>query len=373
VTEKHKCGPDGRLQDGVSSYPITSDDRELYEQAQQALRRLSVPKLYHASHPHERLFIAHFDGTGNDANNDPEHRTNVGAFNTQLKALSKINPYVYAGYIEGPGTQEYLIPRVVDGIRGYTYDARLEGMYKQLVDQSKEWLREDPQAQIRVIGTGFSRGADQAAGFTRMVHERGIQDRSGRKVHRNLVGPDIITYTKPPLVPSGHVPQAVALFDPVGTGKPHSRDRRLAPSVVSGLQIVARDERRNAFPSSQVIPQGLSIDGRFLGVTVPGAHSDIGGSYHLDGLGVLNGNLMIDFINAHSDTPLLEKRPEPRDPALSATLEPREPIIEAAIHGRHDLAIQQVWRALSRLSMPTLFLASHSHGRLITAHDGGSL
>jgi hypothetical protein len=63
VTEKHKRGPDGRLQDGVSSYPITDDDRALYEQAQQALTRLAVPKFYHANHPRERLFITHLEGS----------------------------------------------------------------------------------------------------------------------------------------------------------------------------------------------------------------------------------------------------------------------------------------------------------------------
>jgi hypothetical protein len=313
MTERHKIGSDGLRQDSVSTYPASLTDQVIYAQTQEALARLPTPTIYNNTDPHQRVFIALFDGTGNDATHDPEHRTNVGEFSEQLRALQKRGSQVGLSYIEGPGTQEKFIPRTLDGIRGYTYEARLEEMYDQLIRQSSKWLQEDPQAQIRIIETGFSRGADQAAGFARMVHERGIQN-IDTLVRSPNGGPP--TFNGPALVEPGKIPQAVALFDPVGTGVPQHHSRQLPPSVVSGFQIVARDERRNLFPSTQIIPQGLSSDGRFLGVTVPGAHSDIGGSYHLNGLGVLNGNLMTDYINRLSATPLLERQPEPTDPRM---------------------------------------------------------
>ena len=68
MAEQHERRPDGQLLDDVSSYPITAQDRAMYDDAQQALSQLSVPTLYHKNNPHERLFIANFDGTGNDAN-----------------------------------------------------------------------------------------------------------------------------------------------------------------------------------------------------------------------------------------------------------------------------------------------------------------
>lgn len=313
MTEAHKRGPDGLLQDGVSTYPASLTDQVIYAQTKETIHRLEQPTLYDNRDPHQRLYIAMFDGTGNDAINDPEHQTNVGEFKDQIEALQLNDPHVRRGYVEGPGTQENLPTRAWDGIRGYTYEAKLEDMYEKFIDQSSKWLKEDPQAQIRIIATGFSRGAEEAAGFARFVHERGVQnidlmDRTGH------TGPPI--FSGLPLVAPGQIPQAVALFDPVGTGVPKEHSRQLPPSVVSGIQIVARDERRNLFPSTQIIPQGFSEDGRFLGVTVPGAHSDIGGSYHLNGLGVLNGNLMTDYINGLSSTPLLEQRPEPQDPRL---------------------------------------------------------
>lgn len=313
MTEKHKMGSDGLLEDGTRIVPVTRQDFHIYDEAQQALSHLSAPALLHAENPHERLFIANFDGTGNDAEHDPEHVTSIGIFHKQLEKLSDKNQHIFTQYLSGPGTQPDLIPRLADGICGYTYDARIEKMYGEFIRQADKWLKEDPDAQIRVVATGFSRGAEQAAGFTRLVHERGIQDWQGEKVHHHFFHANTITYNNSPLVAPGKIPQAVMLIDPVGTGLPYSRDRQLPPSVVSGFQLTARDERRDAFPSTPIIPLGASGDGRFLDVNVPGAHSDLGGSYHHDGLAILNRNLAVDYLNALSDRPLLQKQAEPQD------------------------------------------------------------
>ena len=173
------------------------------------------------------------------------------------------------------------------------------------------WLKETPDAQIRVAGIGFSRGAEQAAGFARLLHERGIQDPEGMRTTRDERGNVVIEFTKPPLVPPGSIAQAVGLFDPVGTGEPRDHDRRLPPSVVSGFQITALHERRNLFQSTQHLDPGMTADGRFLNVGVAGAHSDIGGSYVLDGLAVRSGNLMIDYLNGLSEPPFLRKQALP--------------------------------------------------------------
>jgi hypothetical protein len=313
MTEKHKVGPDGILEDGTRLIRATKQDFTLYDRAQQSLSQLSVPVLLHANNPHERLFIANFDGTGNDAQNDPEHITTIGVFKKQLEDISGSNSHVFPWYLSGPGTQSHTIPRVIDGAIGYTYDARIEDMYDRFIRKAREWREEDPEAQIRVVATGFSRGAEQAAGFTRAVHERGIQDPAGEKIHHHFFGKDTVTYNNPPLVAPHQIPQAVMLIDPVGTGRPYDRNRQLPPSVVSGFQLTARDERRDAFASTLIIPLGASEDGRFLDVIVPGAHSDLGGSYHHDGLAILNRNLAVDYLNALSDTPLLQKQAEPQD------------------------------------------------------------
>lgn len=316
--EPHKRDKDGRLTDGVATYPADAHDMQTFDNARNALSQMPAPTLYRSNNPHERLFVAAFDGTGNDANRDPAHMTNVGRFRDQIEALEGPDAdRIKVGYVEGPGTQRNAIARAIDGARGHTYEQRLEEMYDQLAIQSKRWLAEDPDAQIRVVSVGFSRGAEQAAGFTRLVHERGIQDIDGARVVRDEHGQKRIDYTAPALAAPGQTPQAVGLFDPVGTGVPRDHDRRLPPSVISGLQITAEDERRSLFKSTSIMDPGQTADGRFLNVMVAGAHSDVGGSYHLDGLSSRSGNLMTDYMNALSDKPFLNKVQEPSDPAMN--------------------------------------------------------
>jgi len=114
------------------------------------------------------------------------------------------------------------------------------------------------------------------------------------------------------------VAQVVGLFDAVGTGEPvREHDRRLPPSVISGFQIISADERRGLFKSDRIIDPGMTPDGRFLGVIVAGVHSDVGGSYHRDGLAIRSDNLMSDYLNALSDQPFLTLQAVPGDPRLN--------------------------------------------------------
>jgi hypothetical protein len=306
---------DKKNPDGVNTYPADAHDIETYAKARQELSQLSAPILLSKSNPHERLFVAAFDGTGNSMVKDPEHLTNVAQIVQQIQAGNKTgNTQIQVGYVEGTGTQNNVITRALDGAQGYTYDERLEQMYVQFTQQAAKWLKEDPNAQIRVADIGFSRGAEQAASFSRLVEERGIQDPSGAKLERNFFGHSHIEYTKPPLVEPGQITQAVGLFDPVGTGSPRDHDRRLPPSVISGFQITAEDERRNLFKSTNIIDPGMNENNHFLNVTVGGAHSNIGGGYSLNGLAVRNGNLMTDYLNSLSDTPFLQKQAVPAAP-----------------------------------------------------------
>jgi len=317
--DKHKLGDDGILEDGVSTYPADAAKLRTYETASQQLADFKAPVLLQSNDPHQRVFVAAFDGTGNDMLGDPEHATNVAKINQQIQELNVHGDRrIVSGYVAGPGTQDSALPKLVDGMRGYTYERRTEEMYKQFIEQAKDWRREDPDAKISVVSIGFSRGAEQAAGFTRLVDERGIQDPSGAKYKYESDGMiKSATYSKPALEGPGKVAQVEGLFDPVGTGVPQNHDRRPPPSVISGFQIIAEDERRRLFKVDHMIPPGTSGGDRFLGVTVAGAHSDIGGSYHRDGLAARSNNLMVDYLNALSDKPYLQKSVEPDDPRLN--------------------------------------------------------
>ncbi|MFZ6677496.1 phospholipase effector Tle1 domain-containing protein [Undibacterium sp. Tian12W] len=306
--------------DGVDVKQATPEQLATYTKAEAQINAFEVPQLYDAKDPDARVFVALFDGTGNDAIKDPKHITNVGLLKEQVENARMDNPNIAFYYKEGPGTQGGL-KGVIDGATGGTYQERLEEMYQKFDIQSAAWLQENPHARISVVSVGFSRGAEQAAGFTRMVDERGVQNPDARKVETYPLAlglkEDKVTFTAPPLQEPGKQAQALAMYDPVATGAPEHKDRRPADSVISGLQIKAGDEHRSLFPADNIIPQGLSADKRFLGVTTAGCHSDIGGGYELNGLSTRNFNLMSGFLNASLGSSLIAKREVPVEPEKS--------------------------------------------------------
>lgn len=116
IKETHKLGRDGIRIDGVASDPSTIFDLRSYDGAKHMLGSMRVPVLLHLNDPHERLFIANFDGTGNDAEGDPHHMTNVGRLAKQFKASGDSRVFSY--YVAGPGTQWDFSRRILDGAIG---------------------------------------------------------------------------------------------------------------------------------------------------------------------------------------------------------------------------------------------------------------
>lgn len=305
--------------DGVEVYPANRQDLESYTQASRQLGQMRVPTLVDQDNPHQRLFVAVLDGTGNNMfKDDDAHETGIVRIYKQIQAAHSEGkfPQIGAGYVAGIGTQDGSIASTRDGISGHTFEERAETMYKQFIEYAARELKRDPQAQISLAAVGFSRGAEEAAYLTRLVDERGIQDPTGAKYKLDGGLVSSVEYSRPPLVAPGKVAQAVLLQDPVATGDPLNYDRRLPPSVVSGLQVTAQDERRDQFLSTPHLRPGLTEGNRFLNVTVGGAHSNIGDSYTANGLGVRSTNLAVDYLNGLSDRPFLEKRALP-DPSLN--------------------------------------------------------
>lgn len=317
MAEDHKRAKDGLLDDGVYMRSAAAHSMRTYDVAKEALEGFRAPIVLDWDNPRQRLYVAAFDGTGNDADKDPEHATNIAKIRDQIE--QRDDGRIGVGYVAGPGTQSGSWASGLDALRGHTFDERIEKMYDLFIKQASKWKQQDPDVQISVADIGFSRGAEQAAGFSRVVHERGIQDPTGAVYRKNENGEITgVRYTKPPLVAPGQVAQALGLMDPVGTGEPvNEKDRRPPPSVISGFQIRAMDDIRVDFKGSNIIDQGTNSIGRFLGVSVAGVHSDVGGGYHRNGLSNRAGNLLIDYLNSLSDRPFLEKLEEPNDPRLN--------------------------------------------------------
>ncbi|MEX1829781.1 XVIPCD domain-containing protein [Luteibacter sp. CQ10] len=310
---ENKIAIDGAPDDGVGHTNVGPDVLERYKEASDLLAQFKVRPLTSGTDPRERLYLVAFDGTGNSKFNDPMHATNVAKIYDELIGEDGNRFSHFTGtYIEGSGTQKDFFEAKLDAVRGSSYKANIERAYERLVIQANRWAAKDSDIDVRVKSIGFSRGASQVPGFARLLHERGIPD-----LESKVTQPDGSFRYDRYIGEPGKVLQAVGLFDPVATGVPLDFDRRLPPSVISGLQITAMDEKRMLFLSDEVIPPGLSEDGRFLNLQVPGAHSDVGGGYGRDGLSIRCGNLMRDYCNALSAVPYLQKKHEPTDVRLN--------------------------------------------------------
>lgn len=308
---------DGFPVDDVSHYAATPEHLQSFEQAADQLSRFKAPALLDKADPHSYLLVGLLDGTGNDVEQDKVHATNVAKFRQQIWDIQDAGvDRVYVEYSSGPGTQSNPIENKIDGATGRTSLGRAEEMYEKLVKQAQEIFKADPDAKISFHLEGFSRGASQVPLLARMIDERGITDPKGVRMAADADGNPVQTNTRYYQTP-GSTPMSVGLYDPVPTGYMETMDRRLPPSVVSGFQISAANERRGLFRSDVIIPLGLSEDGRFLNVAAAGAHSDIGGSYALNGLGIRNFNLMTDYHNRVLGEPLLQRLHEPTDPRMN--------------------------------------------------------
>ncbi len=209
--------------DGARTIPATALDLASFPDAQRQLADLSAPLLRDSDVPGHRLFVAAFDGTGNSMFKDaPANHTNVADVAKQIDALK--DPTIGFGYVEGPGTQGGL-GGLGDIMTGDSYRARMDEMYVQFVRQADAGLKENPNADIRIAAIGFSRGAEQAAGFTRLIEERGIQDPAGMNVVRKTASS------------SGSSSRARPCANPAPSSRPSACSIRWAP--VSRATMIA--------------------------------------------------------------------------------------------------------------------------------------
>lgn len=325
--------------------PINLEDLSIDEQAGVTQGVQRVPIFQRGENTHEHLFFAMFDGTGQDADNPTQELTNVGVLKDQIDVLKEdANLRVGGHYVEGIGTQENPLSRLKDKIAADTWDEKIEEAYLELARQTKQWKEQDPEAQVRVVGVGYSRGAVLSAGLSRLIDAYGIADPENLKFGRDGNGNITVHSDRPPLMAPGSVAQALGLYDPVATGFPKGYDARTPPSVISGLSLTANDEGRLDFAHQGILQAGLSQDGRFANLPMPGGHSNIGGGNRDTGLEALSFNRMADYLNGLRDPPLIQYRALPAELSQYTVFQARGP---SAIRGmdqddirdiRHELA-----------------------------------
>lgn len=311
-----------------NAYIATPNDLATYDVARQqiAAMRPESPG-FDIRDPNRYVFVAAFDGTGNDATQTLDSRTNVHAlYENYDRFIHGDGPdapgfsRMHARYIEGPGTQESTRQNMPDQASGSSVQDRVFEMYKDLGDKARQWKQENPDAQISVITFGFSRGAVEAAEFASVVGKYGIQADLGYAVQRD---DDARSNTQtwkewargqPGSVPAekefrelsgeivapGKAQIAAVLFDPVATGAAEQHDRMLPTNISSAIQFTALDEHRTTFPVNKTVTDAM-VDAnpdRFANIGLAGCHSDIGGGYASGkGLAQMSGNLAGEYLN----------------------------------------------------------------------------
>jgi hypothetical protein len=264
------------------------------EQIAQANPRASTT----SSNERPVLFFALFDCSWENARRGPTGSTTIKTFYEKLLPAAGLNMHVE--YVKTDCARENWF---MSRDRGKAvFDRQLEKMYAQLIARVTLW-RMARRTQINVVSLGGSWGGAQAAGFSRMVHERGIPNPPELTVIEEGKVDSRQFFVKP-----GQVKQVVVMFDPVGTMVD------LPPSVLSGLQFAAKDEHRENFRSVPIIPDGHSSDGRLMGMKLPGSHSDICGGYEFNGLAIRIANMAISYINRLSENPIMKELALPSDP-----------------------------------------------------------
>ena len=284
-----------RKDEDIPRRGLNQEDIKLIQESFTLMEGLEVPQLYDANNPNSRIFFALADGTGNDLS-DPEKYTNVANLYEELRESFKNHPRIGFDYVEGVGTQENKLSSIVDSAIAYSFKDRADRLYRNFSEQVASWKRENPDVEVSVVQVGFSRGCGVAAYLNQRIHNEGILNPRKAIVDGKAVD-DI-------LIEPGKIKQAAVMYDPVLTNmrqdnfslEPH--DFTLSDSTVSVLQINANDEIRKLFPLTHFIDEGLSINKNCFNCTLPGAHSDIGGSYKEEALSKLSRAMTNSYLDA---------------------------------------------------------------------------
>jgi len=255
---------------GSAVFPVSGQDRLLVMANFEKLA-LSQPFIQPGPNtPKVRLYQVAFDGTLNDRERVPseEQPTIVAKIAGLIEAKGKVH------YYPGPGMQGESIS-LRDAMLGTSCIEVAEKAFADFKKVADTWRGEDPDVEIRVFVTGFSRGAATARHFMNLVAAR---DGGARQAFKKN--------------PARFY---ALLFDTVSTGQMDRLRLSLPPTLDYLIHFVALDEARPLFkPVIDVRPeaQGATpITGLAMGypsrinlVLLPGAHSDIGTAY-LDGIG----------------------------------------------------------------------------------------
>jgi hypothetical protein len=232
--------------------------------------------------PTATVININFDGTKNNGQfpAEGESATNVFELTRLQREVSNPNNTIYL-----PGVGAQTVPtgtfdvngNPVSGSSPSNWDSIpfnagdiangiVKDAYTQLTDRVGAILTENPNPEISLNLSGFSRGGAETVAFANYVNEHGIPG-----------------YCKP-----GECQiDSMVLFDPVD--QTNGRLNTAPPTnVKSTFVMVAENEGRAIMPAMPVGPDAIVT-------LVPGGHADVGGSFNPDGVSAVTLKMARDF------------------------------------------------------------------------------
>lgn len=256
------------------------------------------------ANPNLRVAVLNFDGTNNDRDNVPKGSRATLISDSFETFRDSDNAAIASFYYRGVGNSASKVRSLIESAFGVGCDYNAEIAYSELLDQVNQWRSENPNIEVHVHATGFSRGAATALHFLNIVDQRGLMNKSDT--------PE----TAPTVLTPHRVQTSGVLLDTVSTGQGSRLDLTVPDSCVALLHITAANEQRHFFPLREIIQDAdkelsfatnVNMPGasktstdqicyqRVREVELPGVHSDVGGSYLNGGIREVSKYLMENF------------------------------------------------------------------------------
>ena len=175
MAEKHELEPDGVLSDGVRHYPADESALGAYARDREALAPFKVPVLRHANDPHEYLFVAALDGTGNALESGARYlrTTDMDVIGDDVVDGIRSHPLVSAGLAVGCG---WLLGRMFGSDEESHEDEQRASERREHEEHEDHDVSKGPSTMDRVKG----RMADMLAG--------GVASFAARQVRNRIAG-----------------------------------------------------------------------------------------------------------------------------------------------------------------------------------------
>jgi hypothetical protein len=252
-----------RAADGSPARPATAHEIARLENVMQRIRETEFAKVFDpVANPNQKLLHISTDGTWNDRDKQ-EIATNPAEIGRMLdRDLGDLGKSIY---VKGIGSQGGF-SGVIDGSvnAGPAGQAIVDDTYNKIRQQVIAWRLENPNTEVVVSMSAFSRGGPIATDLANRLQNEGIPDLSN--AGKYLVAPGEIKFGP------------IMLYDPVDmTG---GRLNVQLPSNVSSVLVIrAGSEYRSSFPATSVNSSNNPNDPRITTIEVPGAHTDAGRGY----------------------------------------------------------------------------------------------